>query len=105
MTLHDWTEVTSIFDAAFKEVAIVVGGIASYYLFWRKRQVYPRAEVNLSIEQHRLPRQKLLIRVKATLKNTGEVLIQLSRGYANLCLIAPCDRRFNDEMEGRVSAD
>lgn len=79
--------------------AIVVAGTWTYFLFWKERQTLPRAVLDLTVEQHRIQRNKLLVRVTAVLSNSGRVPMCIERGYARMHAIRPSDKTFGSILD------
>jgi len=61
-------------------VAILVGGIWAYRLFWLKRQKYPRVGIQHHILDTPLTQQKTVLNVTVDLSNDSDVLIELKSG-------------------------
>lgn len=104
MTLDTLHKLVQIADGVVKVSALVIGAVWSYNLFYKRRQIVPRAQISLKCEQHRLPGNTFLLRCVATLENVGDVLIELTRGYATLELFVPCDPNFKITLKSRQDA-
>lgn len=70
-----------LFEIALKIVTIsatVIGGIWSYYAFFRQRLREPRLNVALAIRPLDLPEGKRLLKVYATVTNIGQIRVELA---------------------------
>ena len=74
--------ILSLVQSALTSVAIVVGGVWGYFLFWRRRQTYPRATLDFHLTTALLPRGKRLLHVGLQILNQSDVLLPLR--YAEL---------------------
>ncbi len=81
-----WKDLAQLVQAGVVSSGILVGGIWTYLLFVHKRLAYPRANLELSISQLPIVRDKSrLVHIAAvSIKNTGDVL--LKSAYAELRL-------------------
>lgn len=70
-------------------LAMLVGGIFSYFLFWRTRQIYPRANITHHLEHRPIANDKLWLRVIVEISNVGDVLISLVEGEVRISRVLP----------------
>lgn len=91
-------DIASIGDVLVKFIVVAVGGYVSVRFYFRRRQIYPRAKLNCTYRVLKINKDCVLIRIDATLVNTGDVLVTIERGYANLKLLAPCDSKFSAHL-------
>jgi hypothetical protein len=70
-------EYVDIIQSAFTVIALIVGGIWSYWLFVQNRQKYPRANIAHRIAHRHIANGKLLLHVNVIISNTGDVLLSL----------------------------
>lgn len=57
--------------------ALIIGGIWSYMLFVKKRQIYPRAKIEHQIQYQLVGEKKLLLSVDVFISNNSDVLLSL----------------------------
>jgi hypothetical protein len=74
--------ILSLVQSALTSLAIVVGGVWGYFLFWRRRQSYPRATLDFHWTTALLPGGKRLLHVGLQILNQSDVLLPLR--YAEL---------------------
>lgn len=57
--------------------ALTIGGVWSYMLFVKKRQIYPRAKIEHQIQYQPVEGEKLLLSVDVFISNNSDVLLSL----------------------------
>ncbi|MCX6828323.1 MAG: hypothetical protein NT002_03460 [candidate division Zixibacteria bacterium] len=91
-----WTDIlTNIAEIA----ALVIGGIWTYRRFIKKRAPYPKAVINHDISRVKLSEDKILIHIKTTFNNIGEILIQLRHRETWLQQITPLSEEITAGLE------
>jgi len=111
MNLLDWLKneqnlsVLRAFQSILTMVAIVVGGSWAYFLFVRRRQKYPRANITQRIRRYPLPNGKLLLRVIVQISNDGEILLSLVSGFCRVQQMIPCADDLCNGLEERDDSD
>ena len=58
-------------------LALIIGGVWSYMLFIRKRQIYPRAKIEHQIQSQLVEEKKLLLSIDVFISNNSDVLLSL----------------------------
>jgi len=86
LELRTWAE---LLQAIVTTIAILVGGVWTYFRFVRNRLFFPRAEVNHEILHKDLIDGKKLLRVTMTVSNKGDVLIPISEVWTRVSQISP----------------
>jgi len=89
MNLKDLKDFISIIQPLLTMSAIIWGGVWSYMLFIRKRQVAPRANIEHSITYKSLTANKSLLHLTVKITNIGNVLIVLKDADIRLQKISP----------------
>ncbi len=69
--------IANIADALATVFAIIIGGIWSYLLFVRKRQKYPRAEIEHQVIGRAVGNDLTLLSIDVIISNVGDVLLSL----------------------------
>lgn len=96
----------------FEIAAIIIAGIWSYHLFVKKRVDYPFPETNHTITHRNLENGKLFLCLIVTIKNAGNVLLELKTGRIFIRQIRPIhddlinlmhNANITDLREGKVS--
>jgi hypothetical protein len=82
-------EVVDLLASLATILAVVLGGIWSYWLFRVRRHRHPRAEVTQTIVHKPLPHRKVLLNVVTTIVNSGEVLLPVKDGEVWVQQILP----------------
>ncbi len=82
-------EVVTVIQAIVTTIAIVVGGLWTYFLFVKKRQKFPRASVSHQIFCRTISGEKALLNVKTVISNSGDVLLCLESGVVRVQQILP----------------
>ncbi len=80
-------------------LALIAGGIASYYSFFKKRQVKPRAHVTHDISSFRIGTARVLIHANITIENRGQILLALERVEVRLQQVLPPLGQFLERVE------
>jgi hypothetical protein len=95
--LHmSFKDIVSVIQAIVTTIAIVVGGVWSYFLFFKKRQRFPRANISHQIFHKHISNGKTLLNVKTIINNAGDVLLSLESGRVNVNKILPVSSEMVD---------
>ncbi len=89
LCLYTLKDIVEIVQGIITAIGIVVGGVWAYLLFVRKRQKYPRADITHEITHYLITDDKVLLHVTVTVKNVGDVLLQLVSGVMRIQQILP----------------
>lgn len=81
--------ISGVIQTTIAILALMVGGIWTYSLFVLKRQRYPKADVEHGFKLVKLTENKNLLIVTVTLRNSGEVVINLRKGEVRISQILP----------------
>jgi hypothetical protein len=79
----------SIIQAIATTIAILLGGLWSYFLFVKKRQKFPHATISHQIHYKPISNGKALLNVKTVINNSGDVLLSLESGEVRVQQILP----------------
>jgi hypothetical protein len=77
MTVESFKNLAEAAESVITAGGIVVAGVWTYLIFVRRRQRFPRAALSHQTHSFRLPDGRRLLRVAATIANSGEVLVCL----------------------------
>lgn len=75
-------EIKDIFAAVQSltvSIGVFIGGIWAYWLFYKHRQKYPRANLSHEISHKILPDDKILLQFSVKVINVGNVIISLNK--------------------------
>ena len=97
--MEDTKTLTEILRNFAEITALAIGGIWTYRRFIKKREPYPKAEINHHISHVRLSKDKNLIHVKTTFNNKGEVLLSMRYCETRLQRITPLTNEMEDSLE------
>ncbi|MEM8719728.1 MAG: hypothetical protein AAGE84_10525 [Cyanobacteria bacterium P01_G01_bin.39] len=78
--LRDNKDIITVFKDIITSFALLFGGIWSYTLFVRKRQVRPRAKIIHKVIHKSITKEKSLLHIAISVTNIGDVLIRLREG-------------------------
>lgn len=81
--------------------AVIIGGIWTYNAFIEHREVYPKANLTHGITDFKLPNGDNFIRVNISIRNSGNVLLSLSKAEIRLEHVLPINQRILDELVSR----
>jgi len=95
ISLKDTVDIIKEF---FTTLAIIVGGIWSYMLFVKKRQKFPRANISHQISHIPISNNKILLSIRTTISNTGDVLLSLESGINRVQQILPLSGEMLDSI-------
>lgn len=70
-------------------IALLMGGIWSYNLFIKHRELYAKADIQHKIATVRLTNDKILLRVAVSIHNSGNVLLPLREGEVRIERVLP----------------
>jgi hypothetical protein len=76
-------------------LAVFVGAIWGYRIFWLKRQKYPRINITYQVVHKNLTAERNLLNVIVNLSNDGDVLVRLKSGEVWVQQILPLPRNFS----------
>lgn len=89
MCISQLKEIAEFLQAVFTILAIIVGGIYSYYLFWKTRPIFPRANITHHLGHRPIANDKLWLHVSVKISNAGDVLISLVEGEVRISKVLP----------------
>lgn len=92
-----WKEVADIAQSLITVLAILTGG----YLYFKRRQRFPRAKITHQIADRLISEDKIVIRVVVTVVNQGEVLLSLVSGFTGVQQFAPCPVALLDSLKSK----
>jgi hypothetical protein len=87
---------------ALQDVATVIGIGVAGRMYFKRRQHMPRLDVSLSVTHHNLDDDRVLIAVRANLKNHGALPVTIPRAKAFVELIAPVTAEVEKHLAERV---
>jgi hypothetical protein len=82
-------DVATVLQAVVTTIAILLGGLWTYFLFVKKRQRFPCANISHQILYKRISEGKALLNVKTVIANSGDVLLCLESGLVRIQQILP----------------
>ena len=89
MNIQEVKDCARIIQSLLSIIAIFCGGVWSYILFVRKREVSPRANISHKITYKSLTDDKSLLHLTVMISNIGDVLISLKDGVIRLHKVSP----------------
>lgn len=95
-----WKDFSTITQALFTSIGILIGGIWTYLLFVRQRLHFPKVNTVLSVTDVVLPDGNRLVHAEVKIDNVGSVI--LSSNYAELRIrqVVPVSKEINAIIEG-----
>jgi hypothetical protein len=99
MGIRDYAE---LIESIVTVVAILVGGIWSYFLFVQNRQRYPRANVQITVTHKKIPNKKILIHVKVAISNIGNILLSIVSLETRLQCVLPISTELEGLTKGKL---
>ena len=82
-------DIVTIIQAVVTIIAVILGGVWTYFLFIKKRQRFPRASISHQIFYKRISESKALLNIKTVIANSGDVLLCLESGFVRIQQILP----------------
>jgi len=73
-------------------LGVAAGGVWAYWQFFEKRESYPKAEIVHNIESLALPENRILIRIEASVENTGTTALSLTSGVVRVESVLPLSK-------------
>lgn len=92
-------KILDIGQSAVTIIAIILGGCWTYRLFIKKRESYPRANVENEISHYDLNSNLFLLHVKVKIKNIGDVLLSIKEMEIRVQQILP----IHNEISGSIN--
>jgi hypothetical protein len=90
-TLKDWVDL-------LQGITTIVAIIAGIWLFYKKRQPFPKAKITHTVVSKIISQNKGLVRVTLNITNQGEVLLSTNEAWVGIQQIAPCPKEIEAEM-------
>ncbi|OPY69254.1 MAG: hypothetical protein A4E63_01857 [Syntrophorhabdus sp. PtaU1.Bin050] len=94
-----FNDAINIIQTIVTTIAILVGGLWSYFLFVKKRQRFPRASISHQIFHKPILDGKIFLNVKTIINNTGDVLLCLESGIVRVQRILPVSPEMADSFK------
>ena len=82
-------DIATILQSIITFIAIIIGGVWTYWLFVKKRQKYPSAKIEHQISHRPTANGKVLLSVIAIVSNFGDVLLSLKEGNISVSQMLP----------------
>lgn len=101
MQASEIKDIAQIVQAVVTVIAVFVGGLWSYRLFVKKRQIYPRAQLAHRITCLPLTQKEKLLNVVVTVSNIGDVLVTIASAKARIQHILPLESVFAEKLKKR----
>jgi hypothetical protein len=89
MSLEEWKILAETIQALMTSLGLLAAGLWSYLLFVKRRQRFPRAELRHEVALISLSRTHHILHIKATLRNIGDVLVQVVAARAHVGRVLP----------------
>jgi hypothetical protein len=106
MNLADWQKFADSMQAFATTFAIGMGGYWTLMLFRQKRQKYPRAEVTHAVTARNIEvAQKCLLRIEVTVKNAGDILLEIAQYSILLEKLLPAEIAFADDLNNALMSE
>ncbi len=99
MYLPDVKIITEIIESIISTLAIIVGGYWAYLKFIRKRESFPRADIEHKIFYKLIGNGKRLVHLSVIIKNIGEVLLSISSADIRINRIFPLSEELKNKLE------
>jgi len=99
---NSWKQVLEIVQlilailTSLTTISAIIGGA---WLYFKRRQRFPRAKVAHQIIDKRIANGKILLRLSVTILNQGEVLLSLKKGHAGIKQLLPCPQTLIGPVE------
>lgn len=100
MSLSAIKDFFAIVQSVATVIAIIVGGVWTYWLFVRKRQSYPRAKIEHKISHRPTLGGKVLLSVDTIISNIGDVLISVESGRISVSQMLPPQSQLLNIIKG-----
>ncbi|MCJ8321560.1 MAG: hypothetical protein MJK12_18135 [Colwellia sp.] len=81
--------IVDIIKSLVSIMAIIVGGVWTYYIFINDRLDKPHADVNIQLQCHNISEEKRLIYITSTIKNRGNSILKSRESILRLNQIIP----------------
>lgn len=98
-SIEYYEKIISILESIVTILGIFGGAIISYFLFWKNREIKPKADIENKLEIIKLDKNDFsLITLHVTVKNYGKVLLKIKYYEINIQSLIPSNRV--DELTG-----
>lgn len=82
-------QVVETIQAVATIMALLIGGIWSYNVFIKHRELYAKANIQHKVGSVKLTKDKVLLRVTVSIENSGNVLLSLREGEVRIERVLP----------------
>jgi len=89
MSLDEIKIAFEIIQSLSTTVAIIVGGIWTYFLFIKNRLNYPTVKIKIQPQKILLPNKKYLIHVKVVIENASKIILKSKYAKLRLRSVVP----------------
>ena len=96
--LETWKDVVQIISSFVSTAAIIIGGWLAWRRWGRERPKSKRGLLTQSVTSVRLDKQRQLVHVALTIKNTGPVSIAPIEAYTLIYQILPLDEKVRKKI-------
>lgn len=86
----------SVVQSFFVSIGVIIGGVWAYWLFYKNRQIYPRANLSHEISHKIVSDDKIFLRVAVKISNVGNVVISLNKCDVRVQQILPANDKINE---------
>jgi hypothetical protein len=102
MNISQWKDIIGIITSIVQIIALIIGSIVgaywSYWLLTEKRELFPRAKITHQITAIFFTNDELLLRVKETICNSGNTLLELFLGEIWINQLLPFQADVYDDV-------
>ena len=106
MNLTDLQIIANSLQAFATTIAIGVGGYWTLMIYRQKRQRYPRAEVSHQVTARDIEaKKKRLLQIEVTVKNTGDILLEIVQYKILMEKLFPAETAFADDLNNALLSE
>lgn len=99
MSIEDYKNIAQASQGLFTSLAIIIGGIWTYFIFIKNRSNYPIINLNLLYVQFDIPDGKCLIHASVEIKNNGLVLLESQGAELRLRQVKPLPDSISESIK------
>jgi hypothetical protein len=99
-SIEDVKNVSDVIGNAVTAFAVIIGGVWAYLAFIRERTLWPRAELDLALDEHQLDSNTVLLSARLKVHNGGRGLMKLDQLRMDLHQVKP----LGDEMRRKIDS-
>lgn len=98
MAIEHWVDILSLVGAIAVSLGVIAGGVWTYVIYRRERRKFPKANLSHKVRAVQLTDDKVCVHTSVTIKNVGDVMLEIRLAHNVICQIQPLDGRMQQRL-------